>query len=48
MCIVSDLRGGLNGSMRHGLGLYSQESESLAFFSGADLDAVLLCPDVIG
>jgi hypothetical protein len=31
------LSGGLNGSTQHLLEVYSQESESLRFFSGVDL-----------
>jgi hypothetical protein len=39
--------GGLNRSMQHRLGVYSQEFESPRFFSGVDLSAVLLCRDRI-
>jgi len=39
-----DKSGGFNGSTQHLLEVYSQESESLRFFSGVDLSAVPLCP----
>src|SRR6266487_975347 len=40
--------GGFNGSTQHWLEVYSQESESLRFFSGVDLSAALLCADPTG
>src|ERR1700682_2942930 len=45
---VSGTRGGLNGSTQPLLEVYSQESESLRFFSGVDLSAALFCPDPTG
>jgi hypothetical protein len=40
---VPGIRGGLNGSAQHLLGVYSQEFENLRSFSGVDLSAALLC-----
>ena len=40
--------GGLNGSTQHWLEVYSQESESIRFFSGVDLSTGPLCPDPTG